>query len=97
MKISEFLFDMILTELEDVVGRENCSTREIDKLVHSVDYFWLPRMWTDRGKKMPEADIIVCPKDAEETSKVLKIANYYKIPVTTWGGGGGTQGAMSSS
>ena len=27
-----------------------------------------------------------------ETSKVLKIANYYKIPVTTWGGGGGTQG-----
>ena len=22
----------------------------------------------------------------------MKIANYYKIPVTTWGGGGGTQG-----
>ena len=41
---------------------------------------------------MPEADIIVAPKDAKETSAVLKIANYYEIPVTTWGGGGGTQG-----
>ena len=41
---------------------------------------------------MPEADYIVSPKNAQETSKVLKIANYYKIPVTTWGGGGGTQG-----
>ena len=37
---------------------------------------------------MPEADFIVSPTDAEETSKILKIANYYKIPVTTWGGEG---------
>jgi len=92
MHLNEFLFDMILSELEDAVGKENCSTREIDKLTHSVDYFWLSRMWSDRGKKMPEADVIVSPKDAKETSEVLKIANYYKIPVTTWGGGGGTQG-----
>ena len=41
---------------------------------------------------MPEADFVVSPENAEETSKVVKIANYYKIPVTTWGGGGGTQG-----
>ena len=41
---------------------------------------------------MPEGDFIVAPKDAKEVSAVLKIANYYKIPVTTWGAGGGTQG-----
>ena len=92
MVCNEFLTDIILTELEDAVGRENCSTREIDKITHGVDYFWLSRMWADRGKRMPEADFIVSPKDATETSKVMKIANYYKIPVTTWGGGGGTQG-----
>jgi len=92
MLYNEFMTDMILTELEDAVGRENCSTREIDKLTHGVDYYWLSRMWADRGKRMPEADIIVSPKDAQETSKVLKIANYYKLPVTAWGGGGGTQG-----
>ena len=90
--MNEFLFTQILTELEDAVGRENCSVKDIDKLTHSVDYFWLSRMWADRGRKMPQADFVVSPKDALETSKVMKIANYYKLPVTTWGGGGGTQG-----
>ena len=90
--MDKFLRAMILTELEDAVGRENCSIKEIDKVTHSVDYYWLSRMWADRGEKMPQADFVVAPKDAQETSKVLKIANYYKIPVTTWGGGGGTQG-----
>lgn len=92
MNGNEFMTNMILTELEDAVGRENCSTKEIDKITHSVDYYWLSRMWADRGKRMPEADFIVSPTDARETSAVLKIANYYRIPVTCWGGGGGTQG-----
>ncbi len=90
--MNEFLFTQILTELEDAVGKENCSTKLVDKVAHSVDYFWLSRMWADRGREMPMGDFIVSPKDAQEVSKVLKIANYYKIPVTTWGGGGGTQG-----
>ena len=90
--MNDFLFSMILTELEDAVGKENCSVKQIDKLSHSVDYYWLSRMWADRGRRMPEADFVVAPKDAQETSKVLKIANYYKIPVTTWGAGGGSQG-----
>ena len=90
--MNDFLFDMIASELEDAVGRENCSTRTIDKISHSVDYFWLSRMWADRGERMPEGAIIVSHKDAKEVSNVLKIANYYKIPVTAWGGGGGTQG-----
>ena len=91
-QMNKFLFAMILTELEDAVGKENCSTRAIDKVAHSVDYYWLSRMWADRGERMPEADIVVCPENAQEVSKVLKIANYYKIPVTTWGAGGGSQG-----
>lgn len=33
-QMNEFLFSMILTELEDAVGRENCSTGTIDKLAH---------------------------------------------------------------
>ena len=89
--MNEFLQTQILTEIEDAVGEKNCSLREIDRLTHSVDYFWLSRMWADRGKIMPEAEFVVSPANAEETSKVVKIANYYKLPITTWGGGGGTQ------
>ena len=92
MEMTKFLFNMILMELEDAVGKENCSVRQIDKVTHSVDYYWLSRMWADRGERMPEADYIVCPENAQEVSKVLKIANYYKLPVTTWGAGGGSQG-----
>jgi alkyldihydroxyacetonephosphate synthase len=76
IQMNDFLFSMILTELEDAVGVENCSTHQIDKVTHSVDYYWLSRMWADRGRRMPEADIVVCPKDAQEVSKVVKIANY---------------------
>lgn len=41
---------------------------------------------------MLEADFVVSPKDAQETFKVMKIANYYKILVTIQGEDGGTQG-----
>ena len=92
MQIKSFMFNMILSELEDAVGVENVSTAEVDRASYTVDYFWLSRMWQDRGAEGPKPDIIVRPGCTEEVSKVLKIANYYKIPVVTWGGGSGSQG-----
>lgn len=82
----------ICFELEDAVGRDNVSVRTADKIVHSMDYFWLPRMYVDNGNLPPLADFIIYPGSAEEVSKVLVIANYYKIPVYPWGGGSGSQG-----
>lgn len=93
MEFREFMINMILSELEDAVGVENVSIRVADKLTYGVDYFWIARMWADKGKCPPKPDFIVYPGSAQEVSKVLKIANYYKIPVHTWGGGSGTQGS----
>lgn len=87
-----YMTNMIISELEDAVGRENVSTRESDKIVTAVDQFWIPRMWADRGEYPATADVVVRPASAAEVSKVLVIANYYKIPVTAWGGGSGSQG-----
>jgi alkyldihydroxyacetonephosphate synthase len=98
MKLTQnsYMFDMVLFELQDVVGKNYVSTRASDKEVYSIDYFWVPEMWHDRqaGRKItrPTADFIVHPASTEEVSKVIKIANNYKIPVTTWGGGSGSQG-----
>lgn len=92
MEHKAFMYDMIRTELEDVVGVENVSTRKADKITYGVDYFWVSRMWADRGQTPPAADYIVLPETSEQISKVLKIANYYKIPVHIWGGGSGSQG-----
>ncbi|MDD7411687.1 MAG: FAD-binding oxidoreductase [bacterium] len=86
------MFNMILSELEDIVGQENVSTREADKLTYGVDYFWISRMWADRGETPPAADFVVRPGSAQEVSAILKVANYYKLPVHTWGGGSGSQG-----
>lgn len=87
-----YMTKMILSQLMDAVGPENVSTRESDKLANAVDIFWISRMWADRGEIPATADIIVRPGSAQEVSKVLAIANYFKIPVTTWGGGSGSQG-----
>jgi alkyldihydroxyacetonephosphate synthase len=92
MELKSFMVDMVLSELEDAVGSENVSRRSSDKIAHSVDYFWIPRMCADKGFPLPKADFIVRPGTTEEVSKVLVIANYYKIPVYTWGGGSGSQG-----
>ena len=92
MRMNDFLFRQICSELEDAVGREHLSLRQSDKIAHSVDNFWLPRMYADRGLIPPLGDAIVYPGSTQEVSKVLAIANYYKIPVYPWGGGGGSQG-----
>lgn len=92
MERRAFMPDMVRSELEDIVGVENVSTKESDKITYGVDYFWISRMWADRGMTPPDADYIVRPETAQEVSKILKIANYYKIPVHTWGGGSGSQG-----
>ncbi len=92
MECQAFMCDMIRTELEDAVGIENVSDSHADKLSYGVDYFWVSRMWADRGRTPPAPDLIVRPKTPQEVSKLLKIANYYRIPVHTWGGGSGSQG-----
>ena len=80
MQDKSLMFYMIRSELEDAVGVENVSTKEIERAVYSVDYFWLSRKWQDAGEQGPMPDIIVRPGTTEEVSKVMKIANYYKIP-----------------
>ncbi|AHF92705.1 alkylglycerone-phosphate synthase [Opitutaceae bacterium TAV5] len=88
----DYLFEMIRSELTWAVGEQNVSTDDSDKLGHSIDYYWVPELWHDRGRQPRCPDVIVTPETTEAVAKVLKIANTYKIPVTPWGGGSGSQG-----
>jgi len=92
IKKPSYMFDMVLFELADIVGRENVSTRQADKIAYSVDYYWVPELWHDRGMEKPCPDYIVFPSATDEVSKIMAVANEYKIPVTVWGGGAGSQG-----
>jgi alkyldihydroxyacetonephosphate synthase len=92
MSSNSLMFTMILSELQDVIGDDNVEVRFGDKLAYGTDCFWLPRMWIDKGQVPLMPEFIVYPGQTEEVSKILKIANYYKIPVIPWGGGSGSQG-----
>ncbi len=78
--------------LEAIVGADRVSTRDTDRLVYSVDAYWLPQMWLDRGHRTPVPDVIVHPGSTAEVSAILAIAHAGRIPVVPWGGGSGTQG-----
>jgi len=91
-KQENYLLSMIHSELADAVGREYVSGNAADQLGHSIDYYWIPEMWHDRGRENPKPEFIVHPGSTEEVAKVMRIANQYKIPVTPWGGGSGSQG-----
>jgi alkyldihydroxyacetonephosphate synthase len=92
IKKPSYMFDMILFELADIVGRENVSTRQADKIAYSVDYYWVPELWHDRGMESPGPDYIIYPSTTVEVSRIMAVANEYNIPVTVWGGGAGSQG-----
>ena len=92
VKQTNYLLSMLHSELADAVGREYVSCDAADQLGHSIDYYWVPEMWHDRGQENPKPDFVVHPGSTEEVAKVMKIANQYKIPVTPWGGGSGSQG-----
>ena len=87
-----YLFRMIYCELLDAVGTEGIRTGDAEKLGHSIDYYWMPEMWHDRNQPPKTPDVVVLPENTQQVAKVMKIANKYRIPVTPWGGGSGSQG-----
>ncbi|MBS7655640.1 FAD-binding protein [Candidatus Bathyarchaeota archaeon] len=71
------LTEPLIKELEAIVGLENISRRLEDLICGSYESFLL--------KYKPE--IIVTPENAEQVSKILQLANKYRIPVTPRGAG----------
>ncbi len=89
-------YEMIRSELEEVVGEKYISTKESDRLVYATDWFWVPQMWLDRGEEPAKPEYIVHPGTVQEVSEIVKIANAYKVPVIPFGGGSGSQGGALS-
>ena len=92
---SRFGFEMIRSELEQIVGTAHIRVDDTSRLIYSTDWSWMPQMWLDRGQPLPAPDFIVHPASAQEISEIMRIANKYKIPVVPWGGGSGTQGGAA--
>ncbi len=50
---TSYAYEMIRSELTWVVGAENVQTDASEKLAHSIDYYWVPELWHDRGQELP--------------------------------------------
>jgi len=69
--------------LKSVVGEERMSRGQSNLELHSVDE-------TRYRGFLP--DVVVWPRTTEEVSRILKMANERKIPVTPWGAGTSLEG-----
>jgi len=89
--LSREVTEKILIELEDAIGKDNVSVREMDRILYSHDLAPLPKEAGLAFKNIP--DVVVTPSSVEAVSKVVAIAFRNGIAVTprgasTWGLGG---------
>lgn len=88
----DFVVGQVAREFAAVVGPEHV-TRDPETLQrHASDWSWSSKYMQYVGLDVPAADIAVSPGTSEEVEKVVKLASDHKIPITTRGGGSGTQG-----
>lgn len=88
----DLLFDVILNEIADIVGHEDVTVREAERIAYSMDVYLVSQIWLDSGQKPPRPDWIVFPESTDEISRLLKMASRHGIPVIPYGGGTGSQG-----
>ena len=77
-----FMDEQIVEELRDIVGKENVSTAVSDKITHSYD--------ATQKRYLP--DVVVYAGNTEEVSRIVKLANFSKIPILPRGAGSGFTG-----
>ncbi|MCZ7570738.1 MAG: FAD-binding oxidoreductase [Ardenticatenaceae bacterium] len=92
MRFVGYEYDMVYSELTDVVGEQFILTDKADRIVYGVDHYWVSEAWFDRNQELPLADFIVRPRSVDEIARIMKIAARYRIPVVPWGLGSGSQG-----
>ena len=87
------LLGIIKNELLDIVGYDDVTVREAERLAYSMDFYLVPQLWIDRHQPLQKPDFIVFPESAAEVARIHKIAGRHGIPVIPYGGGTGSQGS----
>lgn len=72
----------VIEKIKSIAGEENCSTRTAELYVYGFD----------ASIHHENPDIVVMPRNTEQVSKLVKLANEHKIAVTPRGAGTGLCG-----
>ncbi|MFX1563729.1 MAG: FAD-binding oxidoreductase [Promethearchaeota archaeon] len=94
MKTSSTSFNVrrVKRQIEVLVGKENVTDEEVDKICYSRDAWALRIIRLGQLITSPQPDLIVWPQTTEHIQRILKIANTERIPITPVSGGGGVCG-----
>jgi alkyldihydroxyacetonephosphate synthase len=90
----QFLRGQIIRDISAVVGREHVHTGEQNRQAAATDWSYASKLLTYAHESQPAPDFVVMPRTTEEVAAVVQIASDFSIPVTTRGGGSGTQGGV---
>jgi len=82
----------IISELAEIVGRENVLTEKDDLLCYARDRY--PPLVFPKDFPIPIA--VVRPISTKEVQKIVEIANKYRIPIVPRGGGTSFSGSATS-
>ncbi len=68
---------VVIEEIKEIVGEDNCTTRTADLYVYGFD----------ASIHHENPDIVIRPENTRQVSRIVKLANKKKIPVTPRGAG----------
>ena len=88
---SKYLINQIAREIGAIVGHDQVSSDKAKRIEQASDWSWMSKYLLSKNEELPIADLVVSPKSTEEVSKVVAIANEYRMPIIPRGGGSGTQ------
>lgn len=80
----------VFNKLEDIVGRGYVTMDEVDLACYARDRMFYYVGSTKYGRR---PDFVVLPHSTEDISRLVCLANDFKIPVVVWGGGTNVSGS----
>ena len=84
----------VITELENILGADRVLTDVNTLKTKALDFTPLFLARTLRNMEIPLPDVIVKPRNTDEVSKIIKIANLFNVPIIPLGGGSGVVGGI---
>ncbi len=89
------IFKKIISEIQKVCGKDSVSLRHRDQIAYARDCSTSSLIQAREGYFPHLPDLIVWPKNYQEVSKVVKIANKNRISIIPYGAGSGVCGGAT--
>ncbi len=92
--VSQTVIDQYARRAAEIIGNDRVSANEADMLSNCRDFWPVNNIWMLEGSVPALPQLVVWPKNREEVSHLLKLANELRVPVIPYGEGSGTLGGV---